>query len=261
MKRHEFKIATIGTALLLLLPAIAAAQPGTLFVEGERVGIGTATPTEKLHVFEDTNGNTFVTSENTSGGASAAGVLRARSNVAVVNFQAHGGGRTISRFGETLGGWAEFLQVSGNGLIVGTFSAKPLVLGTNSTNVLEITPAGDVLYKGSTVHSDYVFEPDYELPSIGDNADFMWRNKHLMAIGPAVYSEDGREMMSLGSDRQAIVEELEKAHIYIAQLHERLESSDQELDELQQQNLEVLKANVALQERLGRLEELVTRPR
>jgi Chaperone of endosialidase len=115
----------------------------TIFDNGN-IGLGTLTPGERFHVFGNTDVNTLILSENSSTGLSAAGVLRAKSNSATVNFQAHGSGRTLSRFGQTLGSWAEFLQVTGNGLIVGTLIDKPLILGTNSTNRIHIAADGKV---------------------------------------------------------------------------------------------------------------------
>jgi hypothetical protein len=109
-----------------------------------KVGVGTASPAEKLHVDENVNANTFILVRNQNTGTSTAAVLRAQSDVATVNFQTHASTRTISRFGQTLGGWAEQLQVAGNGLIVGTLGATPLVLGTNSANRIHITGGGNV---------------------------------------------------------------------------------------------------------------------
>jgi hypothetical protein len=48
--------AILLTAILALAPIASFAQTGTLFVEGENVGIGTATPTSSLHV-RKSNGN------------------------------------------------------------------------------------------------------------------------------------------------------------------------------------------------------------
>lgn len=230
--------ALVLTGALCLLPLApgatlpAAAQDGLVVHQGS-VGIGTASPSEKLHVLENANTNTLIVAENPNGGSAAAGILRARSNSATVNFQAHGDGRTLSRFGEVLASWAEFLQVTGNGLIVGTYGNTPLILGTNSNNVLEITPGGAILHRGSTLHADYVFDADYDLPTIDEQAEHMFSQKHLPAIGPARVTDDGREVVELGSDRQGIVEELEKAHIYIAQLHERLKEKETEVERLQ----------------------------
>jgi len=82
---------------------------------------------------------------------------------------------------------------------------------------------GSILQNTTVLHADYVFEPDYELESIEDHSSFMWEEKHLPAIPARSVDEAGRESVDVGAHRRGLVEELEKAHIYIAQLHERLE--------------------------------------
>lgn len=110
-----------------------------------KVGIGTSTPSTKLHVLENVDANSFLMIENPNPGLTACGVLRAKSDVATVNFQSHSSGRTISRFGVTLGGWNEFLGVTGNGLAIGTTpGAGPLVLGTNSLARITVLTDGKV---------------------------------------------------------------------------------------------------------------------
>ena len=79
------------------------------------------------------------------------------------------------------------------------------------------------------LHADYVFDPEYELESITEHSEFMWRNKHLPAIPKAQVDENGQEIIEVGAHRRGIVEELEKAHIYIEQLHKHI-------NELQEQN-------------------------
>jgi hypothetical protein len=143
---------THGSALpFRVLPG----APSNFFnVTSAGIGIGTLAPAEKLHVFDTANANTFIEVENAGTGSSSAGVLRAKSDVATVNFQAHYSGRTISRFGQTLGGWAEFLQVSGNGLIIGTNPATPLILGTSATNRMFIDASGNIGLGGLTAPSN-----------------------------------------------------------------------------------------------------------
>lgn len=114
-----------------------------------KVGMGTASPSERLHVFENADANSIMMIENTNTGTSANGTVRAKSDTATVNFQAHGSGRTISRFGQTLGGWSEMLQVAGNGLIMGTLGSTPLILGTNSTARMTLAAAGGVTVTGN----------------------------------------------------------------------------------------------------------------
>lgn len=124
---------------------IEAGKAPTLNVnDAEDVGIGTTAQTAKLHVYQDLDQNTFLTVENPNAGTSAASVVRAKSNAATVNFEAHAASRTITRFGTVLGGWAEMLAVNGNGFVIGTNVNKPLILGTNNANRIHIAGNGNV---------------------------------------------------------------------------------------------------------------------
>ncbi|HSF42630.1 MAG TPA: hypothetical protein VLT87_22690, partial [Thermoanaerobaculia bacterium] len=113
------------------------------------VGVGTASPDEKLHVFENVDANSFILMENPNTGTSAAAVLRAASDTATVNFQAHASTRTLNRFGVAVGGYAEMLQTTGNGLLIGTTGNTPLILGTGSANRVQIGGAGGVTVTGN----------------------------------------------------------------------------------------------------------------
>ena len=105
---------------------------------------------------------------------------------------------------------------------------------------------GAIYQRGGQLHADYVFEPDFKLESIREHADFMFENKHLKGIPKATVDEKGREIVEVGAHRKGIVEELEKAHIYIYQLEERISK------------LEVLEAeNKALGVRLAKLESML----
>ena len=88
---------------------------------------------------------------------------------------------------------------------------------------------GAIYQKGKALHADYVFESDYQLESIEEHAEFMWNNKHLKAIPKAKVDENGMEIVEVGAHRRGIVEELEKAHIYIEQLHQRLKAMEEKL--------------------------------
>ncbi len=92
---------------------------------------------------------------------------------------------------------------------------------------------GTIFVSNSQVHPDYVFEPDYELETIEEHAEFMWKNKHLPAVAPAQYDENGKRVIELGASSAEILEELEKAHIYIEQLHKQLETLEERLAKLE----------------------------
>jgi len=118
------------------------------------VGVGTHTPgtgaglsgiqEAPIHVFSTQNKNMFILAQNQTNALNVAPSIRTLADVASQNFQSHASSRTISRFGTVLGGWNEFLAVSGNGLILGTLGGTPLILGTGATRRLTILADGKV---------------------------------------------------------------------------------------------------------------------
>lgn len=149
---------TLTTLCLLASPAMFAdwttTTPGQATTM-DKVGIGTHTPeigaylggTQEapVHILSTANKNTILLVQNPTNGANVLAAVRTMSDTASQNFMSHASGRTLPRFGVALGGWNEFLAVSGNGLILGTnVSAGPLILGTNGTNRVQIASTGEV---------------------------------------------------------------------------------------------------------------------
>jgi hypothetical protein len=118
-----------------------------------------------------------------------------------------------------------------NTLIYGDFSTGRVGINTTTPGAaLDVN--GEIWQRGSQLHADYVFEPDYKLESIDEHAEFMWKNKHLRAIPKASVDGQGREVVMVGAHRRGIVEELEKAHIYIDQLHDRINDQEAQIKKL-----------------------------
>jgi len=63
---------------------------------------------------------------------------------------------------------------------------------------------------------DAVFDADYDLPTIEEHAEAMFANKHLPEIGPTIPLAP----INLSEQYGRMLNELEKAHIYIAQLNQ-----------------------------------------
>jgi len=130
-----------------------------------------------------------------------------------------------------------FFSNTGYGLIV---EQGNVGIGT-TTPAYPLDVNGDVNINGAIyqrggatpLHADYVFEPDYDLESINEHADFMWKNKHLKAIPKATVDKSGVEIVDVGSHRRGIVEELEKAHIYIEQLHDQMSTQNKHIRTLE----------------------------
>ncbi len=118
--------------------------------------------------------------------------------------------------------WSTRVSGSGRYRITDTDAA-----GTDDgVNEFEILPNGDAFLAGSITTGgmtcgsgcDLVFSPGYELPSIEEHAASMWQNRHLPEVGPTI--ENGP--INLTDKTGRMLNELEKAHIYIEQMHRRL---------------------------------------
>lgn len=110
-------------------------------------------------------------------------------------------------------------------------------IGTGAPNAnAKLDVDGPIYQRGSSLHADYVFAVDYELESIEDHAEFMWENQHLPAVPARETAADGAEIVDIGAQRRGILEELEKAHIYIERLNEEMKQLRQDLETLRKES-------------------------
>lgn len=204
-------------------------SPHMRIISSGDIGIGKMSPSHKL----DVEGTVQMTGFKMPTSAADGYVLTSNSSGVGTWQAATGGGiggsgtmNNIPKFtGSTTLGNSVIYENSGN-----------IGIGTqNPRGKLDVS--GSIYQRGSELHADYVFEPGYELESIDEHSEFMWKEKHLPAIPKARTDDNGQEIVEVGSHRKGIVEELEKAHIYIEQLH---------------------KQNKALETRLVKLEAMIT---
>jgi hypothetical protein len=276
--------ALAGALSLLLPPAVARAQDSVFVSSAGDVGIGTSTPTARLDVlsngsssttarFRNPNASadvfTVLSLENANSGVNGASSLQLTSNSSFANIQAHGSGRTISRFGQPLASWVE-IAVAGtsNGLIVGTTADKPLILGTNNADRLHIMSTGDIgigtttpasklhvnggdirvsggsfIDDGVTLNApDFVFEPSYKLMPLQELRAFVSQEKHLPNVPNA--REVKEQGLNLSQFQMRLLEKLEELTLYTLTQDERLSTQQQELLRLQDQNAK-LQARIA----------------
>ncbi|MFH1413808.1 MAG: hypothetical protein ABIG56_03080, partial [Candidatus Omnitrophota bacterium] len=97
---------------------------------------------------------------------------------------------------------------------------------------------GTIYQRGGELHADYVFEPEYELESIEEHSEYMWANKHLKAVPPAQIDEAGQQALEIGAHRKGMLEELEKAHVYIQQLNDRINALELQMSTMHLSKLE-----------------------
>jgi len=177
--------------------------------ESGNFGIGTSRPSTRFHLVEDT-GNAFAQVQSNNGFAKL--VLDGTSDNSTVEFQLNNTYK--GSFGYNSDQDYLFLYHGGNVVI------KDGKLGVGTTapqGKLDVN--GAIYQRGGVLHADYVFQDDYRLESILEHAEFMWREKHLPAVPAAQTDEKGHEIVEVGRHQRGILEELEKAHIYIGQLH------------------------------------------
>ena len=166
------------------------------------VGIGTDAPSDTLHV-NNSSGNATILIE------SPGQQWKLRSHSATTQLQIRNGSDTIvMRLGAA--GGQNLLNVGMNA--DGTADAPGVI------NV-----AGSIVATG-TITPDFVFGPEYELESIQNHAAFMWSQAYLPAVGPGTTNAEGKGVVNLVERSQGVLEKLEKAHIYIEQLNNRLEA-------------------------------------
>jgi hypothetical protein len=164
------------------------------------VGLGTGTPEGKLHTkgpgvqlayFESSDGNAVQVRFRTD---SVNRRFLAVNNANEVKSQIVFGDDQIQFLGQTIAN--EWLTISDAGIISSgpSCSASPC---------------------------DLTFDPEYfTVPPIEERAAYMWENMHLPAVGPTGPDQPFNVTEKMGG----VIHELEVAHIYIEQLHERLKA-------------------------------------
>jgi len=183
-----------------------------------RVGIGTATSDASFDVLATTSsiglGNAVMKMANAAGGVALQ--LNADDdatfwNISTLNTDSQ---FRISRSGT--GNTEMFLTSSGN-----------------------LSVFGDLSIGGTCTGCDAVFQPGYSLETIEEHAELMWENSYLPAVGP---TEDGRTRISVFEKTTGMLNELEKAHVYIEQLHKRLQQQEQAIEDLTERFKEMERA-------------------
>ena len=181
---------------------------GTLTANGN-VGIGPATPETRLHISE------------------TAAPVAERVLVTLAN----NGGAQLEFRDTTTGVEWETGSRNGNNDFEITRA------GSGGVELLIDAVTNDVTIRGSIITSgglcgdgcDKVFTQDHQLPTIAEHTDAMWSEGYLPNVDPTVENEPINVSEKLGR----MLNELETAHVYIAELHAALQQKDQELADFQ----------------------------
>ncbi|MFZ7092559.1 hypothetical protein [Primorskyibacter sp. 2E233] len=204
------------------------------------VGVGTPTPAVPLHVTR-ADGSASVLVENTGGDP---GVAREM-------FKLSSNGGSYFTFDNTGAGTTWFFvheNASPNRFIITDGVADGPEMTISAEGDLEIQ--GQLYTAGSCAAGcDRVFDADYPLPTIAEQAAMMRDLKHLPNVGPT--PENGP--FNITAMTGGMLNELEKAHLYIARLHQELAEQKAQTRQLAAQ----LGRTVAMETRLAALEALL----
>jgi hypothetical protein len=174
---------------------------GNVYVSGN-IGIGTTNPERKLHI----------------AGSGPRILIEGDASNPEVNFKLTGDPASDiwAIYKHSVTEDLRFYQ-AGDKVVIQYNTGNVGIGTTNPTGKLDVN--GSIYQRGGVLHADYVFEPDYKLETIEEHSDFMWQKKHLPAMPKMQKDENGREIVEIGARSKGVVEELEKAHIYIEQLN------------------------------------------
>jgi hypothetical protein len=138
--------------------------------------------------------------------------------------------RATSQVVPPSGSGIELLFAGGSGFLVAydrtASTFLPMVLQASNLLVTSnMHVNGNLVVTGTCCAGpDYVFDPSFKVASIEENAAYMWKNRHLPAVGPAKTNTEGRPEINVLALSHGMLEEIEKAHIYIEQLHNEIKA-------------------------------------
>jgi len=214
------------------------------------VGIGTTNPGYPLEIIKNQNGATYVRIGNSNNGTSAVqGIYVTNDTNKGVSLQARS--TNFSPLYANAGVIRTDSSIT-NGFVFATGAQAPIrffikdieqvrIDSSGNVGIGTANPSGKLDVNGTIYQSgvpccaDYVFAKDYKLESIEDHAKFMWEKAHLKAIPKARRDANGNEMVEIGGTYQkGIVEELEKAHIYIERLNKKIKDLEAKMKALEE---------------------------
>ncbi len=178
------------------------------------VGIGTASPSEKLDVVGRLKSNTVL-----------GGLWLSNSD----QFVGADGPERLGFWHN--GAWRFIVQNNGN-VLIGKMSSNP---GTN----YKLDVAGNIRANKlvvNTTGADFVFDSNYSLLPLTQLEQFIKKHKHLPSIEPAKNMQENG--VDIGENQTKLLQKIEELTLYIIEINKKLENQN---NLIQQQQLELNK--------------------
>jgi len=207
-----------GDMHLALVATDTGDSLGTKFsFDGDsKFGLGVSSPTAGLHMYRNDGLARVIVHEGN-------GVSALRTQFHMIN---NGPVNTQHETGNAV--WRQQFQDNAYALTRDGTGGNEMTIIAGSGNM---TIRGSLFTGGPSCGSgcDAVFDPDFDLESIEEHATAMWSAGYLPAIGSTLPNEPINMTEKMGG----VLNELEKAHIYIEQLHQELAQQKEQLQRLE----------------------------
>lgn len=108
-------------------------------------------------------------------------------------------------------------------------------IATNDTKGYRFAVNGNAIFTRIKVRDigswpDYVFEPDYKLPTLSEVEQFIQKNKHLPDMPSA--KEVGEKGIDVGDSQAGLLKKIEELTLYIIEMDKKIEAQQKEIENL-----------------------------
>ncbi|MCZ8354642.1 MAG: hypothetical protein O9340_07900 [Cyclobacteriaceae bacterium] len=208
------------------------------FANNGRIGIGTTSPQETLHINGAIRGNVngalrissgFGTLDIGATNSTTAHISTDRTNF-YFNKKLFVDEGIISSFDESL-----TLQAAGTSGILIEQGSGNVAIGTNDPKGYKLAVAGKLVAEEVNVKlrgnwPDYVFDSKYQLPTLPELENYLFKNKHLPNVPSAQDVSD--KGIELGEMNKILLQKIEELTLYVIELDKRNTELKREIDSI-----------------------------
>lgn len=204
MRFSSFVVASFVGIVLLTVGSVCA-QTGVTITQDGKVGIGTTTPEQELHIVNNVAGDTqMLVIENPYGGTR----FDMRDGANSINWVFQNRTRMFAITVEGTGVRELELDEWGNLVIQGSLTTQGA---------------------GGTTYPDFVFSPEYELLPLADLDEFIQENGHLPGIPTA--EETQSQGLNMTEMQVKLLQKVEELTLYTLAQEKRIAELERQLEE------------------------------